>query len=214
MMKKYELDMNDTVQTDCGKTLYRIIALHNFSDVLAGEKGGYVQSEANLSQISDCWVYSVAQVYGNARVYGDAFVSGSTKVYENAQVFGSAEVYENAQVFGNARVCGDAQVFGNAEVYENALVYENARVFGDAKVYENALVSGDISKKIEEVSRDNVPSGGIDAGSFESIKTAINTMEKLTEMGYDAVKVLQVLPEVIRLLHPAIVEHSNLSEKD
>lgn len=57
-----------------GRTLYRIEALKDFADVCKGDKGGFVESENNLSQVYDCWVYGSAGVYGNAKVYGNAEV--------------------------------------------------------------------------------------------------------------------------------------------
>lgn len=77
-MKKYELT-NET-RIVFGKTLYRIRALISFGNVLSGDLGGWVESEDNLSQNGDAWVYGDAQVcgdawvYGNARVYGNALV--------------------------------------------------------------------------------------------------------------------------------------------
>ena len=46
--KKYEL----TKETMCfdGVTLHRIQAIKDFGDVTAGEHGGWVESERNLSQ--------------------------------------------------------------------------------------------------------------------------------------------------------------------
>lgn len=50
-MKKYKLT-NETI-VHFGFTLYRIEALMDFSDVKAGDKGGFVQSENNLSQLGN-----------------------------------------------------------------------------------------------------------------------------------------------------------------
>ena len=123
-MKKYELTTDTKIVS--GKKLFRIKALISFGDVKAGELGGYIESENNLSHDNTAWVYGNALVYDNARVYGDA------RVYDNAQA------YDNARVCGNARVYGDAQVCDNACVYDNARVYCNARVCGDAQVCCNA----------------------------------------------------------------------------
>ena len=68
--KKYKLLKTDTKKSSEGKTLFRIQALAGFSIFKKGEKGGYIEKEANLSQDGDAWVY------GNARVYGNAWVSG------------------------------------------------------------------------------------------------------------------------------------------
>lgn len=105
-MKKYELT-NET-KLWLGKSLHRIKALADFGDVAAGDIGGWVEKEENLSQVGNAWVY------GNAQVYGDA------QVYDNARVCGDAWVCGNAQVCGDARVCGNAWVCGNAQVYGNA----------------------------------------------------------------------------------------------
>ena len=118
-----------------GRTLYKIRALRDFNDVKAGNLGGYIEGEENLSQDEDCWVYGNAQVYGDAHVYGNAWV------YGNAQVYGNAWVYGNAKVYGDAWVCGNAWVYGNAKVYGDAWVCGNAWVHGDAKVYGDALIS-------------------------------------------------------------------------
>ncbi|MEY8435077.1 hypothetical protein AALA56_04460 [Streptococcus hyointestinalis] len=84
-MKKYELLKDDT-KIMSGRTLYRIKALRDFSDVEKGDLGGYIESENNLSHFGNAWVCDNAWVCYNARVYG------------------------NASVWGNAEFCGDARV--------------------------------------------------------------------------------------------------------
>lgn len=86
------------------KTLFRIQRISN------KELGGYIESEANLSQEGTSWVFENAVVFGNAKVYGNAWVSGDAWVSENAQVYEEARVYGNAQVSGNARVSGETDV--------------------------------------------------------------------------------------------------------
>ncbi|GAA5111987.1 hypothetical protein [Bartonella jaculi] len=62
--KKYELT-DETIEIR-GKTLHRIRALRDFSDVEKGDLGGYIEREGNLSHEDSCWVYYNAKVYGNA----------------------------------------------------------------------------------------------------------------------------------------------------
>ena len=133
-MKKYELTSETKVFL--GKTLYRIKALVQFGNVNAGDLGGWIEKEENLSQSGNAWVY------GNAEVSGDARVSDDAEVYGNARVSGDARVYGNARVSGDASVYGDARVSGGARVYGNARVSGDARVYGDAEVYGNARVYG------------------------------------------------------------------------
>ena len=144
--KKYELT-SETIEFN-GVTLHRIKALKNFSDVKAGDLGGWVEKEDNLSQMGDAWVYINAKVYGNAKVLGNAKVDenavvfGQAKVYDNAKVYGNANVLGNAVIYGNAVICGNANVLGNAKVYGNAVVCDNARVYGNSEVYGDAKVYG------------------------------------------------------------------------
>ena len=69
-MKKFELT-TDSIKRN-RVTLYRIKALIDFGDVKAGDLGGYVEKEENLSQYGNAWVSGDACVSGDARVYGDA----------------------------------------------------------------------------------------------------------------------------------------------
>ena len=134
-MKKFELT-TESITNEAGKKLFRIKALIDFGDVKAGELGGYVEKEGNVSQDDNAWVSGDAEVFGNAKVYGDA------RVYDNAKVYGDARVYDNAWVFGDAKVYGDARVYDNAWVFGDAKVSGRAWVFGNARASGDALISG------------------------------------------------------------------------
>ena len=162
--KKYELT-KDQVKVH-GAILHRIRALRYFGDVKAGDLGGYIEHEQNLSHDGTAWVYDEAKIFDTAMVEEDAIVSGSAcvfgnakikdfaqisdfaMVYEEACVLGQAKVYESACVYGNASVSdhamvsGEALVYENAEIYETAIVTDNASVAGFAKVYAAATVEG------------------------------------------------------------------------
>lgn len=141
-MKKFELT-TEFVTNVFGKKLFRIKSLIEFGDVKAGELGGYVEKEENISQDGNAWVFGDAKVSGDARVYDNAWVCGDTWVCDNARVYGDARVCGNAKVYGNAWVSGNARVCGNAKVSGNAWVSGNAEVSGDAWVSGDAEVSGD-----------------------------------------------------------------------
>ena len=159
MNKKYELVKDDCIIHE-GITLYRIKALKDFYDVKAGDLGGYVQSENNLSQYGKCWVYEYAKAYENAivledakiydnvKVYGTAKICGHSKVYNDAEVYGNAKVYGNTRIYDNAKISGDVYIYanafvcGNAEVYGSAEIYGNANVFGNANIYGKTLIYG------------------------------------------------------------------------
>ncbi len=99
-MKKYELT-NEFIETN-GIKLFYIKALIDFADIKAGDLGGCIEKEANLSQNGDAWVYGDAKVCGDAKVYGNAWVCGDAKVcgdadYAAAKGFGS--VYRTSTFF-------------------------------------------------------------------------------------------------------------------
>ena len=128
-MKKYELTEETKIIGD--KTLFRIRALRSFGDIKAGDLGGFIENERNLSHEDNAWVSGNAKVIDNARVSDNALVSGETWVGGNARVD------------GNARVSGETWVGGYARVSDNALVIDNARVSGYAKVGGKAIVGGE-----------------------------------------------------------------------
>ena len=86
-MKKFKLTSEFIVDIS-GVKLFRIKALIEFGNVKAGDLGGYIEKEENLSHMGNAWVSGNAQVSGDARVFGDARVSGD-KDYAYAHGFGS-----------------------------------------------------------------------------------------------------------------------------
>jgi hypothetical protein len=137
-MKKYEIT---TEQRPENFRLFRIRALTTIPGVVkAGELGGWIEQESNLSRDGTCWVAGDASVRGNAQVCGDAKVYGEAQVSGSAIISGNAIICDNALVSGDAKVYGDAGVFGAAQVYGNAHVNDHARVYGAAQVYGEAQV--------------------------------------------------------------------------
>ena len=107
-MKKYEFT-GETKAFD-GTTLHRIRALKDFGDVAAGDLGGWIKGEENLSHDGRCWVS------GDARVFGDAWISDDARVSGNAQVSGYA------RVFGNAWVAGEAEIKSPKDTFWTSMI--------------------------------------------------------------------------------------------
>ena len=107
-MKKYEF--TGKTKQYFGTTLRQIVAVMDFGGINAGDVGGWIENENNLSHEGDAWVY------GDAKVYGNAVVCGNARVYGNAEVWGDARVYGDAKVYGNAVVCGNAGVYAENQV--------------------------------------------------------------------------------------------------
>ena len=120
--KKYELVKEDTIALIDDTLLYRIRALIDFNDVKAGDLGGYIESESNLSQSGNCWVYDNAMIVGHAKVYGDA------NVYDRVKVRGNAHIYENAYICNRANIYGDARVHGTSFISDTATINDNAEI--------------------------------------------------------------------------------------
>lgn len=109
-MKKYELTTNTKMLF--GRKLFQIKALVSFGDVAAGDLGGYIEKEENLSHDGDAWVYDRALIFGDAKVYGDAWVHGDALVYGDADYIcfkGFGSVNRNTTMFrtknGDVYVC-------------------------------------------------------------------------------------------------------------
>lgn len=144
---KYKLT-EETLTLENGKVLHRIQALKDFADVKAGDLGGWIESEFNLSQEGNCWVYGEAQVFDYAIVYSNAKVKDHSKVFENAGIYDNAVIRDYANMAGHSVVEGyalvaeSASIFGYAKISNNAFITESARIFGYAKVKESAIIAG------------------------------------------------------------------------
>ena len=93
---KYELDFNDYKLVENTK-VYRIIALKNFGNVKAGDKGGYIKKD-NLSHEGNCWVFD------NAIITDNAFVKENAMINDNVIVKGCAKITDNAVISMNQTV--------------------------------------------------------------------------------------------------------------
>ena len=144
IVTKYELGARHP-----GLDLRRIVALRSFYPLLAveaGDVGGWVSGEHNLSQDGYAWVFDDAMVMDEAVVEGNARITNNAEVRDHALVGGwtvvgdKVVVKDDAQVFGHATVSGNAQVSGKSRLYGNAWVADQVEVSGKAKV--SSFVSG------------------------------------------------------------------------
>jgi len=120
-MKKYEFVPNDRIRFRVGDKdiiLNRIRAVRDIPkhDISAGQLGGYIECEDNLSHAGSCWVGGNAQVFGDAKVFEYALVTDRAKVASNAKVYGHARVDGSASVIAGSVVEGNAHVGGRALV--------------------------------------------------------------------------------------------------
>ena len=98
-MRKYEFTGETKTLCD-GTVLHRIRALIDIDlgwrVVKAGELGGWLENETNLSHFGNCWVYGDAKVCGRVMVGGDVKVYGDTKISGDAIVCGTNHIADDA----------------------------------------------------------------------------------------------------------------------
>lgn len=150
MTKKFELT-NETFYDECVEArVYRIKALRDFGDVKAGDLGGFVEEESNLSHDGTCWIYDNAIVCRGSKVSEEAEVRDTAVISDESYVWGNSRIYEtpivrSSRIRGGV-VHGDAVVH-NADVLWRGEVKDTAYVTGGvirdgAVVADNAHVSG------------------------------------------------------------------------
>lgn len=86
MEKKYkgkEIQVTNYIRRFKGKTLHRIVALRNFFNIKAGQKGGWIEKESNLSHENDGLVRGEAIVCDKGWVSGEAIVCDKGCVTSN-----------------------------------------------------------------------------------------------------------------------------------
>lgn len=154
MDRKFRLVYNNQIIRS-GKTLYQIEALKDFDNVKKGDLGGWVESEDNLSQEGDCWIYGDASVQDNAIVRDDATIYDTVEVHGNTEISGKArlshvvKVYDNVKISDRAWICGidrshchrpiiirnNVEIYGNASIHGQDLhIFDNAKIYGDARI--------------------------------------------------------------------------------
>jgi len=117
MKRKYEFT-GETKVVD-GTTLHQIRALRDFGDVKAGDVGGWVESEINLSHDGNCWLSDNAVASGNSRISGDVWILRNVQVSGNMRISGSVRINGNVRLSGNAWLCGYARISGYTRVFGN-----------------------------------------------------------------------------------------------
>lgn len=149
--------------------VYKIIALKSF-DVLIkgsqknnyvdrvvtvkeGEIGGYIQSQSNLPQEDNSWVFNTACVFENATLDNSA-VLDNAKVCDNSKVSCST-IRGRTRVFGASIVVNtftddNVDISGGSQVSDSYL-YNAARVDGKSKVEKSKMFVGSRVNKYSHI---------------------------------------------------------------
>ena len=137
--KKYELT-SETKVMPSGETVYRIRALRSFDTthkpVQAGDLGGWVASEANLSHEGNCWLFDEATGYQNSKRTGDSVGYDRSQQSDNSRQFGNSQQYGNSRQYGYSRQSGHSQQSGNSQQYGNSWQCANSCQYGDNQQHQ------------------------------------------------------------------------------
>ena len=110
-------------------TVYRIIAMKSFDNVMEGDLGGWIESETNLSQDGLCWVYDESVVYGKAKIEKNA------KVIDESTVCDYAIVTECSTITHMSKISDTSIISGNAEIKKSS-------IWGESEISDNAKIVG------------------------------------------------------------------------
>lgn len=122
MDKKYEMTNKSTKHH--GKLLYQIKALKDFRDIKAGDLGGFIEKEENLSHMGNCWIYNKAIVCGDAVIRNNAIICGDAIVQDNSIIQDDAIVQDSATIEENSEISGNTIVFSGSYMV-NVKMYNN-----------------------------------------------------------------------------------------
>lgn len=155
-MNKYEILTNDSIIYN-DKTLYRIRLLKDIGNgdtFKAGEIGGYIENEFNLSQDGECWVDKNSKVIGNVKIYDNALINNSTVTNINN---------EESKIHGESIIVNATVNISGCDIYDNAKIIDinwlsNSKVYGDSCLLGTCLLLDD--SEIKDVSLFDVSLAG------------------------------------------------------
>ena len=145
---KYTINMNEKkfFVDQLGKRhiLFRITAAQDVVSpkgkciIKKGEKGGWIEKTASLSQEGSCFILGEAMLLDEAKIEENAIVK------DKAIVCNNSEVRQNAIVAGNSVVSEKSLIKGNAKILEYATLKDSPIISGDSVVKGYSVLSGQI----------------------------------------------------------------------
>ena len=134
--------------------LHRIRALRDVgAEVKAGDLGGFVESESNLSTVpgDNAWIYEDAIAAGdayvdqNATLQGKAVACDQAYISQNALLAGNSRAEDMAYICGGvlldgARCSGSSMVLPSPDTHNVPVLSVYGKVMGDVGVQGNAVI--------------------------------------------------------------------------
>ena len=140
-MKNRKYELTDITMRYEGRTLYRIRALKDFADVKKGKLGGWVQTEDNLSQKGNCWIYNNAKCMDNARMYDNSIMFDRSEMHDNTIMYDYSRMYGNSAMYGYSRMLDYTTMYGNSEMHDYSKMCDNSEMHEGSKMYNNSIIS-------------------------------------------------------------------------
>lgn len=125
--------------------LYRIQALKTFTKsggynpiIHVGELGGYVETEDNLSQEGNCWIFGDAKVKDGGKVIDDAIIFDKVMVSNNSVIRGNSVVRDRCFVTHRSDIF-DSTLVGDVTVSDQSSIHSGSFLYGEIEVYKSVI---------------------------------------------------------------------------
>ena len=170
--KKYEL--SDITMEFEGRTLYRIRALKNFSDVKAGDLGGWVETEYNLSQEGNCWIYNEAKCMDNSKICDNSTMHDYSEMYDYSIMRGDSEMYGHSEMFGYSEMYDYSIMHDNTIMYDYSEMHDHSRMYGDSILKDEEKLYGELISKVDKFIDISNPKGEMVTGVLKDGEVLFN----------------------------------------
>ena len=179
MDKKYEL-----METDYDG-FYRIKALKDFQLITgeiikAGDLGGRIQGEHNLSQEGNCWIGYNARAYDNSMVKDNAVMKDSSEAYGNSTVSGNAVMKDFSTIWDFSTISGNAVMKDFSKIWDFSTVSGNSVMKDYSWAHNNSTISGNaVMKDWSRVYNSSTVSGNALLQAYQTIRYGTVTTDLL-----------------------------------
>lgn len=143
-MAKYEF--SGVTKERSGIILRQVRAIQDFGEIKAGDVGGFIQHEHNLSQSGLCWLDKDSICYGDSKITSDAFVANSTII--SSKIGAESSILDsfvcNSEITGESYISNSTISFtnirGNVKITRGT--YQRCKIRGNVKLNQNLLMKG------------------------------------------------------------------------
>jgi len=113
--------------------LRQIIALTDFSDVKAGDVGGWVDDESLLAQEGDCWIYDQ-----NSLAFGGTVITGNARLTQPCLIHDQVQIGDNVWI-DQAELSHGVRLSDNVTV-QHSVICGECRIYGDARILQHSEI--------------------------------------------------------------------------